>query len=59
MYQSDMWTVGPGVGAHSFFAERGAEAPGPGLRPAERLYTALWAREKGGGIQRLSPALAA
>ena len=29
------------------FAER-AEAPGPGLRRAERLYTALWAREKRG-----------
>ena len=35
----------------------GAEAPGPGLRRAERLYTALWAREKGGEIQQLSPAL--
>ena len=31
--------------------------PGPGLRRAERLYTALWAREKGGKIQRLSRAL--
>ena len=30
---------------------------GPGLRRAERLYTALWAREKGGKIQRLSRAL--
>ena len=35
----------------------GAEAPGPGLRRAERLYTALWAREKGGEIQRVSRAL--
>ena len=35
----------------------GAEAPGPGLRRAERLYTALWAREKGGKTQRLSRAL--
>ena len=38
------------------FAER-AEAPGPGLRRAERLHTALWAREKGGKSQRLSRAL--
>ena len=36
---------------------RRAEAPGPGLRRAERLYTALWAREKGGKTQRLSRAL--
>ena len=34
-----------------------APAPGPGLRRAERLYTALWAREKGGKPQRLSRAL--
>ena len=42
----------------SYLAFCGARRrPGPGLRRAERLYTALWAREKGGKIQRLSRAL--
>ena len=37
------------VGAGFLRSAPGAPAPGPGLRWAERLYTALWAREKGGG----------
>ena len=35
-------------GGKTAFSSFLRSAPGPGLRRAERLYTALWAREKGG-----------